>query len=228
MHRPTPPATMRWCVGPAGALYEQALIAMRGVLEAAGEQHWLKWIDEDLAAWRAAGSTSHHRSAYGGMGSLNDVHLSRADGEPGGIWLDAALDTLRHIAASAAPVAEQSPTSLRQISPGSSTTNLAGLPVSVCGDCGERFVSTASRVFAAAAGWSSAAVPELVQAERGDEVALRALGLLTSDDRQRYLDVVDAVVAAERLLPAVYDKYAEWLCPKCGHHRWRSSAVAVF
>jgi hypothetical protein len=209
-------------------LSEQALIAMREVLDAAGEQHWLKWIDEDIEAWRAEGSTRHHRSAYGGMGSLNDLYLMRPQGEPDRIWLDAALDTLRHIAFSAAPFAEQSPSALRQIAPGSSTTSLAGLPISVCGECNRRYVSPESRLFAAAAGWCSAAVPELVQAGRGEEVALRCLGLAPGDDRQRYADFVDTVVEAERLLPAVYDNYADWFCPGCGHRRWRRSTVAVF
>ena len=184
--------------------------------------------DEDLEAWRAEGTTGHHRSAYGGMGSLNDLYLAGPPGELDRIWLDAALDTLRHIAASAAPAAEQAADTLRQIAPGSSTTSLAGLSVSVCGECNTLFVSSESRVFAAAAAWCSAAVPELVQSRRGDEVALRSVGPASADDRQRYVDFVGTVVAAERLLPAVYEKRSDWFCPVCGHRRWRTSNIAVF
>jgi hypothetical protein len=228
MRRPTPPPTMRWCVGPAGVLYEQALIALRGVLEAASEQHWLRWIDDDIDAWRTEGSTRHHRSAYGGMGSLNDLYLARAQDEPDRIWLDAALDTLRHIAASTAPFAEQSSSALRQIAPGASTTSLAGLPISVCGECNRRYVSPEARLYAAAAAWCSAAVPELAQARRGAEVAPRSVGLGPGDDRHQYVDFVDVVVGTEQLQPAVHEKYADWFCPRCAHRRWRASSVAVF
>jgi hypothetical protein len=91
---------------------------MQSVLQAAGEGHWLRWIEEDIVSWRKQSSTAHHRSAYGGMGSFNDLYLMSAQAEPDKIWLNEALDTLRHIAASVAPSAEQSSDSFRQVPPG--------------------------------------------------------------------------------------------------------------
>jgi hypothetical protein len=114
--RPEPPPTMRWCVGEAGNLFEQALIAMRAILEARGETHWQSWIEVDLARWRGDGSTEHHRSAYGGMGSFNDLYLD--DGEAG-IWLDAALCSCQHVASSVASAAQDDASTFRQVSPGS-------------------------------------------------------------------------------------------------------------
>ena len=57
--------------------YEHALHATEGFLRRVGEQHWANWLQEDFAAWRETGDVSHHRRAYGGMGSLNDVIICR-------------------------------------------------------------------------------------------------------------------------------------------------------
>jgi len=56
--------------------YEHSLIAMKRLLDAVGETHWAQWIAEDLELWRSERDTSHHLSAYGGMGSFNDVVIS--------------------------------------------------------------------------------------------------------------------------------------------------------
>ena len=53
--------------------YEHALTAMELLLDQVGEFHWRDWIRLDLAEWTAARSVQHHLSAYGGMGSLNDL-----------------------------------------------------------------------------------------------------------------------------------------------------------
>jgi hypothetical protein len=50
---------------------------MRHLLVRCDETHWLSWIDEDIQAWRSDRSTAHHLSAYGGMGSFNDLTLCR-------------------------------------------------------------------------------------------------------------------------------------------------------
>lgn len=178
---------MRWCVGPAGLLYEQALVGMLRVLQAANEDHWLRWIEEDIVAWRERGSTAHHRSAYGGMGSFNDLYLTGAQAEPGEIWLEVALNYLRHVAASVAPFAEQSSDGFRQVPPGSSTTSLAGVAISVCGRCQSRFVTPSSILSGAAAAWCSWTVPTLVQDQQGETIADHALGLAPEDDREEYV-----------------------------------------
>ena len=55
--------------------YENALIAMERLLTAVGEDHWANWIRKDLRQWKEASDVSHHLSAYGGMGSFNDVGI---------------------------------------------------------------------------------------------------------------------------------------------------------
>lgn len=56
--------------------FEHSLIAMKRLLDAVGETHWAQWIAQDIEQWRLDRDTSHHLSAYGGMGSLNDVAIS--------------------------------------------------------------------------------------------------------------------------------------------------------
>src|SRR5262252_8072180 len=53
--------------------YLDALNAMRELLGALGETHWRSWIAKDIAEWEGSKSVSHHLSAYGGMGSFNDI-----------------------------------------------------------------------------------------------------------------------------------------------------------
>jgi hypothetical protein len=80
--------------------YRDALDAMHLLLNRCGETHWRDWVAKDLADWDASGSVSHHLSAYGGMGSFNDVYLTAeacslpAETES---WLAALSDDLRSI-----------------------------------------------------------------------------------------------------------------------------------
>jgi len=60
-------------------MYEESLQAMEFFLKEVGEEHWLKWIEKDLDEWVSKRSVTHHLSAYGGMGSFNDVVICRAN-----------------------------------------------------------------------------------------------------------------------------------------------------
>jgi len=60
--------------------YEEALTAMLWLLETVGESHWSRWIRQDLDLWRGSRKVEHHLSAYGGMGSFNDVSICAANG----------------------------------------------------------------------------------------------------------------------------------------------------
>ncbi len=60
--------------------YEHSLVAMKRLLDRVGEARWADWIEADLREWRESRGTAHHLSAYGGMGSFNDVWISRGNG----------------------------------------------------------------------------------------------------------------------------------------------------
>jgi predicted nucleic-acid-binding Zn-ribbon protein len=59
--------------------YEHSLQAMARLLSVVNETHWAGWIRDDIRRWQDDRDTEHHLSAYGGMGSFNDVLLCRAN-----------------------------------------------------------------------------------------------------------------------------------------------------
>lgn len=68
--------------------YLDALNAMHELLGALGEQHWQSWIAQDIDEWESRKSVQHHLSAYGGMGSFNDIGFEDA-------WLGTLFDDLK-------------------------------------------------------------------------------------------------------------------------------------
>jgi hypothetical protein len=59
-----------------------AAAALGDLLQRHGEQHWADWVLEDRQRIEAGEETAidHLLSAYGGMGSLNDVVIYRTTG----------------------------------------------------------------------------------------------------------------------------------------------------
>lgn len=72
--------------------FEDALGALRDILERENLPFWRDWIEQDLREWRQHRRTDHHRSAYGGMGSLNDLMML----EP---WREALFDNVKALCA---------------------------------------------------------------------------------------------------------------------------------
>jgi hypothetical protein len=56
--------------------YLNCLNAMQYLLTSVGEYQWARWISEDIEEWEKDRSTIHHLSAYGGMGSFNDIYFA--------------------------------------------------------------------------------------------------------------------------------------------------------
>jgi len=82
-------------------MYESSLLAMEYFLKEIGEDHWLKWVQKDLDEWTSNKSTTHHLSAYGGMGSFNDVVICKANNHsiPEGAesWADTIFQWLKSL-----------------------------------------------------------------------------------------------------------------------------------
>ncbi|WOE74694.1 DUF6966 domain-containing protein [Alterisphingorhabdus coralli] len=80
-------------------MYENSLIAMEYFLKEVNEIHWLKWIQKDIEEWITERSTVHHLSAYGGMGSFNDVVICGANNhsipEGAEAWADVIFNWLK-------------------------------------------------------------------------------------------------------------------------------------
>lgn len=81
--------------------YPEALRALHAVLAHCGEAHWANWVEKDLHAWGRSRSFAHHLAAYGGMGSLNDVVLTRercrAQSVETQVWVDALFEELKSV-----------------------------------------------------------------------------------------------------------------------------------
>jgi len=228
--------------------YEQALTAMERLLCAVNEKHWGDWVREDLNRWRASSDTSHHLSAYGAMGSFNDVaichgyHKVNTAQEPWAIvlfeWLRAvcyylahhpheqfaapALARLigRHESSLAAFVGgDKAPASMRGYV--GSDHSLGGWR---CGACGHAEVSIRHIDYYIA----EDVIPRMVfdACEKGtlNEVVDTALSLDIQglEESRREL-----VLAAEASGIVVRDKEGwMWECPKCGQQhscvpRWK-------
>jgi hypothetical protein len=63
-----------------GAAYLHLLKALEYLLDKVSESYWRDWLREDIALWKNKNDMSHHLSAYGGMGSLNDHWISARNG----------------------------------------------------------------------------------------------------------------------------------------------------
>lgn len=70
--------------------YLDALNAMHDLLGALGEKHWRSWIAQDINEWESRNSVRHHLSAYGGMGSFNDLLFED-------VWLGTLFDDLKSL-----------------------------------------------------------------------------------------------------------------------------------
>lgn len=82
--------------------YPHAIKALEYLLDKVGETHWRNWIRKDIELWQTRQDVSHHLSAYGGMGSFNDLWISARNGhtvmefqEP---WVNVALTLVRDLA----------------------------------------------------------------------------------------------------------------------------------
>jgi len=82
-------------------IYEDALKAMYSLLEQTGEKFWRDWINEDLHYWKNSKSVKHHLSAYGGMGSFNDLVICKKNNhkvtKQQESWINPLLSDLKSI-----------------------------------------------------------------------------------------------------------------------------------
>jgi hypothetical protein len=151
--------------------------------------------------WQRTATTDHFRSAFGGMGSINDLYLADSS-DPNSIWLDAAMRAARSVAASVAAAAAADRSAFRQVPPSSS---MLGASCYHCRTCTDTFVTDAAHLWPAAEGWASWRVASMLQDGTGAHVAAEALGERDPDLRPAYLVVAvlgnDDVAALACVLP---------------------------
>lgn len=80
--------------------YRNALEAMHLLFDKTGVNYWRDWIEKDLHEWEKK-SVDHHLSAYGGMGSLNDVIICPENGHNVSAiqvsWINCLFDDLKSL-----------------------------------------------------------------------------------------------------------------------------------
>jgi len=81
-------------------LYLEILNVLKILLERSDNSHWANWISQDILEWNENKSTKHHISAYGGMGSIND--LSVGENDTNGSWKNAIFEHAKALAYSLA------------------------------------------------------------------------------------------------------------------------------
>lgn len=79
--------------------YYQAIKALEYLLDKSGETRWRDWLRQDIFLWETKKDVEHHLSAYGAMGSINDVWISVQNGhsvtkiqEP---WVDTLFELMK-------------------------------------------------------------------------------------------------------------------------------------
>lgn len=77
-------------------LYPEILKILRTLLEKSDNTHWANWITQDIEEWNESKSTKHHLSAYGGMGSINDLWVGGNDIK--GSWNNEIFDHSKSLA----------------------------------------------------------------------------------------------------------------------------------
>lgn len=82
--------------------YSHAIKALEYLLDKVGETSWRNWILKDIELWQTRQDVSHYLSAYGGMGSLNDLWISARNGHTvmdfQESWVNVALTLVRDLA----------------------------------------------------------------------------------------------------------------------------------
>ena len=82
--------------------YENCLLAIERLLSTVGVNYWADWIRRDIQDWQNSRDTSHHLSAYGGMGSFNDIWICRENShnvtEPQEPWAQSLFEWLKAVA----------------------------------------------------------------------------------------------------------------------------------
>lgn len=212
------PPVLATTAGPAGQLFEKALVALIDVLEVSGSVNWLDPLREDLQTWRESGSTERHRQSYGGMGSLNDSRVTD-------VWLDTALSQVMHVTASTALEAEREPRRFVQVTPRAEQMRLIWMR---CEACRHGFVDDDHLNGPAAIAWASWVVPRRLTTDDAAAVISSVVGSDSSQTRKPYRLhlgrlATDLGLEVQDLL---WDRKAP--CPNCRASQWGFPSASAF
>ena len=75
--------------------YKISLEILHRILSESGDDHWANWIAKDINEWNENKKVDHHLSAFGGMGSINDLAVGGADMI--GVWKNRLFDIIKNL-----------------------------------------------------------------------------------------------------------------------------------
>jgi len=75
--------------------YKISLEILYRLLKDFGNDHWANWISKDINDWIENKEVDHHLSAFGGMGSINDLAVGKANTI--GVWKNRLFDIIKNL-----------------------------------------------------------------------------------------------------------------------------------
>ena len=203
--------------------YKTSLEALYYLLDKVGVNGWRNWIAKDLNEWES-GSVIHHLSAYGGMGSLNDVVICTENGhsvvkmlEP---WVNILFEDLKGLCYSNAKHNNIGEKELIK----SLWSNAKEIQGERCLDCGYSLLSTYSieRYIA------PDIIKDLIVNSYKEKSLITLIDrILAYDIPGREHNVQDITKIAQRSNIVVEQGYSSWMrpCPNCNSdntavYRW--------
>lgn len=191
------------------SLYPEILKVLRALLEKSDNIHWANWITQDIEEWNEGKRTKHHLSAYGGMGSINDLWVGGNDIK--GIWENEIFDHSKSLAYALAQRKGIGGSELVDISPNKQRTVIQGWRCLECGHGEISKVGIESYI-------ANKYVPILLRQkiESGDVHKIVDISELTTEEQvvECRKIVISAIEKSEIRLIERADK---WMrpCPKC-------------
>jgi hypothetical protein len=195
--------------------YKTALEVLVKILQEENNDHWAKWIEEDIKLWETNKSVEHHLHAYGGMGSFNDIIIGGNNND--GIWKGYVFGHLQTLAYSLAKG-----DSLESIVEGilnhNNTIEISGWRCRSCGDA--RMTNRDINLFIANYFISKFFI-KYVQQNRLNEVSYIPKLIDSEGVRNKKSQIISLIQSVNIILNL--DNNWLWTCPKCG-----SSEVCVY
>ncbi|WP_321515970.1 DUF6966 domain-containing protein [Marinifilum fragile] len=190
-------------------LYPEILKVLRILLEKSDNTHWANWITQDIEEWNRSKSTKHHLSAYGGMGSINDLWVGGNDIK--GSWKNEIFDHSKSLAYALAQRKGMGGSELVGISPNRHRAVIQGWRCLECGYGEVSKVEIESYI-------ANKFVPILLRQkiESGDVCKIVNISELTIEEQvvEHRRKVISAVEKSEIRLIERADKWMQ-PCPNC-------------
>ena len=200
--------------------YKISLEVLSKILQEENYDHWATWMQEDLKFWENNKDVEHHLSAYGGMGSFNDVVIGSSDNE--GIWKGQIFGHLQSVAYNLAK-GDSFETILERILNQHRADEISGWRCRNCGDA--RLTDRDINLFIA-----NYFIPTFFVEYIKDDKLNEVINLIKLIDSEEVVNKKYQIISLINQVDIILNTDNSWLwtCPKCGSsevcaYRWKVS-----